>query len=230
MSRSTSGEGGKQRLQEKEGRPGSAQEKGQLLRRIENPDQSNTSHEAVEGLRQWLRHYQRARDLKLTTPDPSVMLRGLDALVKKPVQEAPEVAFRMNLLRYHLKVDFNPSEESVLAVHRALLAEFEQMGFRKKARTPQDSSAQGPQVRAVEAGSAPMSRSTRGEGGNIYRYARIVVYKLNQGRRRRMSRSTGGGGGGKHMAAGEGRMSRSTAWGRGKHVSLCIYNCIYTGS
>ena len=136
-------------------RPGSAQEKGQLLRKIENPDPSNTSHEAVEGLRQWLRHYQRARDLKLTTPDPSVMLRGLDALVRKPVQDAPEVAFRMNLLRYHLKVDFNPSEESVLAVHRAFLAEFEQLGFRKKARTTQDSGAQGPKVRAVEAGGAP---------------------------------------------------------------------------
>ncbi|CAE7529331.1 GIP, partial [Symbiodinium necroappetens] len=136
-------------------RPGSAQEKGQLLRKIENPDPSNTSHEAVEGLRQWLRHYQRARDLTLTTPDPSVMLRGLDALVRKPVQDAPEVAFRMNLLRYHLKVDFNPSEESVLAVHRAFLAEFEQLGFRKKARTTQDSGAQGPKVRAVEAGGAP---------------------------------------------------------------------------
>ena len=133
-------------------RPGSAQEKGQLLRRIENPDPSSTSNEAVEGLRQWLRHYQRARDLKLTTPDPSVMPRGLDGLVKKPVQEAPDVAFRMNLLRYHLKVDFSPSEESVLAVHRALLAEFEQMGFRKKARTTQDSGVQGPKVRAVEAG------------------------------------------------------------------------------
>ncbi|CAE7191630.1 unnamed protein product [Symbiodinium sp. KB8] len=135
-------------------RPGSAQEKGQLLRKIENPEPSSTSHEAVEGLRQWLRHYQRARDLKLTTPDPSVMLRGLDALVKKPVQDAPEAAFRMNLLRYHLKVDFSPSEESVLAVHRAFLAEFEQLGFRKKARTTQDSSAQGPKVRAVEAGNA----------------------------------------------------------------------------
>ena len=98
--------------------------------------------------------------MKLSIPDPSVMLRGLDVLVKKPVQDAPEVAFRMNLLRYHLKVDFNPSEESVLAVHRALLAEFEQMGFRKKARTSQDSGAQGSKVRAVETGSVPTTGPT----------------------------------------------------------------------
>ena len=116
-------------------RPGSALEKGQLLRRIESPDQAATVQEAIEGLRQWLRHYQRARDLKLSVPDPSVTLRGIDQLVKKPIQENPEVAFRMNLLRYHLKVDFSPAEESVLAVHRALLAEFEQMGFKKKARS-----------------------------------------------------------------------------------------------
>ena len=30
-----------------------------------------------------------------------------------------------------------------------------------------------------------MSRSTGGERGNTYRYAYIIVYKLNQGRRRR---------------------------------------------
>ncbi|CAE7940178.1 unnamed protein product, partial [Symbiodinium necroappetens] len=119
-------------------RPGSALEKGQLLRRIESPDAATTVQEAIEGLRQWLRHYQRARDLKLSVPDPSVTLRGIDQLVKKPVQDNPEVAFRMNLLRYHLKVDFSPTEESILAVHRALLAEFEQMGFKKKTRQVQE--------------------------------------------------------------------------------------------
>ena len=50
-----------------------------------------------------------------------------------------------------------------------------------------------------------MSRSTRGEGGNIYRYAYITVYKLNQGRRRRKDVSFHKG---------------------GKHVSLCLSNSI----
>ncbi|CAE7333282.1 unnamed protein product [Symbiodinium sp. KB8] len=114
-------------------RPGSALEKGQLLRRIENPESASTVQDAIEGL-----HYQRANDLKLSIPDPSVTLRGLDVLVKKPIQDNPEVAFRMNLIRYHLKVDFSPSEEAVLAVHRALLAEFEQMGYKKRVKPQGD--------------------------------------------------------------------------------------------
>ncbi|OLP98838.1 Retrovirus-related Pol polyprotein from transposon TNT 1-94 [Symbiodinium microadriaticum] len=135
-------------------RPGSALEKGQLLRRIENPESASTVQDAIEGLRQWLRHYQRAKDLKLSIPDPSVTLRGLDVLVKKPVQDNPEVAFRMNLIRYHLKVDFSPSEEAVLAVHRALLAEFEQMGYKKRVKPQSDGGGQVPRVRAMETQSA----------------------------------------------------------------------------
>ena len=85
-----------------------------------------------------------------------------------------------------------------------------------------------------------MSRSTR--GGNMYRYAFLILYKekeacpvpqggrgetkrryaslivkkLNQGRRRRKDVPLHKGGGGKHMAAGEGRMSRSTKAGEGE--------------
>ena len=157
-------------------RPGSALEKGQLLRRIESPEQATTVQEAIEGLRQWLRHYQRARDLKLSVPDPSVTLRGIDQLVKKPIQENPEVAFRMNLLRYHLKVDFSPAEESVLAVHRALLAEFEQMGFKKKGKQVQESSSTA-RVRALDSQQAqvpttatPTSPSSTGKGARPCRF------------------------------------------------------------
>ncbi|CAE7391000.1 PIP5K4, partial [Symbiodinium necroappetens] len=140
-------------------RPGSALEKGQ--------------------------HYQRARDLKLSVPDPSVTLRGIDQLVKRPIQDNPEVAFRMNLLRYHLKVDFSPSEESILAVHRALLAEFEQMGFKKKAKQVQESTSTA-RVRAMEtstpqaaAPSTPTSPSSTGKGARPCRF-----YVTDEGCRR----------------------------------------------
>ena len=62
---------------------------------------------------QWLRHYQRVKDLKLSIPDPSVSLTGLDLFVKKVPLEGRH---------------FSPSEEAMLGVHRALLPEFEQMG------------------------------------------------------------------------------------------------------
>ena len=69
----------------------------------------------------------------------------------------------------------------------------------------------------------------RGEGGNIYRYAYIIVYKLNQGSRRRndILFHRGGRGGGKHVAAREGRTSRSTGGGGGKtYIAIPIYTCI----
>ena len=145
-------------------RPGSAMEKGQLLRKIESPEPATTTQEAVEGLRQWLRYYQRARDLKLSTPDPSLLVKSLDAMLKKPVAENPEVGFRMNLLRYHLKVDFSPSEDSVLAIHRAFLAEFEQMGYKK--RKPPSDTPSAPRVRALEKAQPqlPMSPTTGTKG------------------------------------------------------------------
>ena len=131
-------------------RPGSALEKGQLLRRIESPEPATTTQEA--------------RDLKLSTPDPSLLVKVLDGMLRKPVTDSPEVGFRMNLLRYHLKVDFSPSEDSVLAIHRAFLAEFEQMGYQK--RRPASDPTPGPRMRAMEKDQLqlPASPSTAPKG------------------------------------------------------------------
>ena len=115
-------------------RPGSATEKSQLLKRLEEPGGATSPQEAVEMLRLWHRVYQRAKDLALITPDPSILLKALDGLVRKPLQENAEVTFRMQLLRYHLKVDITPSVDGVLAIHRAYLAEFEQLAMRKGPR------------------------------------------------------------------------------------------------
>ena len=120
-------------------RPGSATEKSQLLRRLEEPGSAGSPQEAVELLRHWHRVFQRAGDLSLITPDPSILLKALDGLVRKPLQENSEVTFRTQLLRYHLKVDITPSADGVLAIHRAYLAEFEQLAMR---RAPKKGNAQ----------------------------------------------------------------------------------------
>ena len=116
-------------------RPGSTTEKSQLLKRVEAPEAANNVSEAVDYLRQWNRYFKRAKDLKLSTPDPSILLKALDGLVRRPVQDHQDIAFRMSLLRYHLEVDFArvfaPTEDSIMAIQRAYLAEFEQMGYRK---------------------------------------------------------------------------------------------------
>ena len=145
-------------------RPGSMAEKSQLLRKIENPDAATNAVEAVDGLRLWLRIYTRAQDLSLVVPDPSVMLKALDTMVRKPLSESQEITFRMQLLRYHLKIDINPSAEGVLAIHRAYLAEFEQIASRRS--SPKGSgqprgqegqqTGQGARIKAVD--------SNKGEG------------------------------------------------------------------
>ena len=133
-------------------RPGSATEKSQLLHKIESPEPVQGPQEAVEGLRLWLRTYNRAGDLSLVVPDPSILLKSLDAMVKKPLNDSPEILFRMQMLRYHLKIDSNPTADGVLAVHKAYLAEFEQIASRRtKPRSGNNNNdgAPNPKVRAV---------------------------------------------------------------------------------
>ncbi|CAE7496302.1 PIP5K4 [Symbiodinium sp. CCMP2592] len=107
---------------------------------------------------------QRAKDLKLSIPDPSILVKALDGMLKKPVADHSDVGFRMNLL--HLKVDFLPSEDNVLAIHRAFLAEFEQMGYKKNAKQGMDPTP-APRLRAMEneQPQLPTSPTKDGKGG-----------------------------------------------------------------
>ena len=144
-------------------RPGSATEKSQLLRNLESPEPANTPGEALDKLRQWLRYQQRAADLGLVIPDPSVLLRGLDVMVKKPLGDAPEMSFRLNLLRYHMKVDVTPTLDNVKAIHKAMLGEFEQLGARRMKKFEPMAT----KLRAVDATTSPSTTTTgRHSAGN----------------------------------------------------------------
>ena len=75
-----------------------------------------------------------------------------------------------------------------------------------------------------------MARSTGGEGGNIYRYAYIIVCNLNQGRRRRKDVPFHRGGGKGENPWPEEKDQEGCpvpqGGGGGKHISLCLYNCM----
>ena len=139
-------------------RPGSVTEKSQLLKKIEAPEAATNVSEAVDHLRQWVRYYRRAKDLGLSTPDPSILLRALDGLVKRPLQEHHDITFRMSLLRHSLKVDFAPTETSVMTIQQAYLAEFEQVGFRRSRPNSGAQQPQAPKIKAIEMppGTTPM--------------------------------------------------------------------------
>ncbi|CAE7803587.1 RE1 [Symbiodinium sp. CCMP2592] len=116
-------------------RPGSAVERQQVLKALESPTTASSPMELVEVLRRWARWLKRAQDLALQVPDPSILLRGLDAASRTQLEKHGEVAFRANMLRYSLELDSAPSLISVVKLQSHLLAEFEQIAYRGRTRT-----------------------------------------------------------------------------------------------
>ena len=115
-------------------RPGGAAERQQILRALESPTAATNPTEAVDVLRRWSRWLRRAGDVGLQPPDPSILLKGLDSLVKKPLGDSMEISFRVNMLRYTLEVDMKPTQAAVVELHQALLSEFEQVAFKGRTR------------------------------------------------------------------------------------------------
>ena len=115
-------------------RPGSAAERQQILKALESPGTASTATEVVDQLRRWNRWLRRAGDVGLQCPDASVLLRGLDAITRKALQEHGEIQFRINMMRYTLEVDVKPTQATVKDLHNALLSEFEQVAFRGRVR------------------------------------------------------------------------------------------------
>ena len=142
-------------------RPGSVVERQQVLTSLENPPQAGNAADAVVSLRRWSRWMSRATDLGIQKPDPSVLLRGLDSMCKKPLQEQPEISFRISMLRYNLEVDVRPTEKGVKDLHQALVSEFEQVAYRGSTA----SSSQVPFVKAVTTtSSSPPAKASSDTG------------------------------------------------------------------
>ena len=115
-------------------RPGSTAERQQILKALELPPSAKTANEAVDALRRWSRWLRRAGDVGLQSPDPSILLKGIDGIVGRVLQDHNEILFRINMVRYTLEVDVKPTLGAVEDLHRALLSEFEQVAFRGRPR------------------------------------------------------------------------------------------------
>ena len=103
--------------------PGGTSEKQQLLSYLVGPDQVTTSAGAVKALRKWRRWLARALELKLSVPDPSLQVRGLD-LLAPPLSST--AAFRIQTFRTQALLDQSPSQEKVYQYSELLLAEAEE--------------------------------------------------------------------------------------------------------
>ena len=134
-------------------RPGSMAERQQILKALEAPSGATTAAEAVQELRKSSRWVARATDLGLQRPDPSVMIKGLDSIVKKIL----DISFRVSMLRYNLEVDTMPTLQGAKDLQQALLSELEQVAYRGR-----QSTASTPAVKSMNAG-APATGSIKSE-------------------------------------------------------------------
>ena len=105
--------------------PGGESEKVKILNNLQSPPAESDPQRAVQALRTWNRWLRRCRELGLQAPGPSLLTRGLNDLVRQVLEKYPEVSFRTSLLRSTLKVDTNPSYESVEGYYRHLMGECE---------------------------------------------------------------------------------------------------------
>ena len=85
--------------------PGGVTEKQVLLKTFEDPAEVSVLSEAPGALRRWLRWKARTLEIGATPPDQTLLLKGLNRLVRKVVEPNRELQFRVSLVRSSLSVD-----------------------------------------------------------------------------------------------------------------------------
>ena len=104
-------------------RPGGENEKIMILSQLQSPPKHSDPGKAAEALRAWLRWLQRADDVSVAKPDPSILARGLTAMTAEILQKNPEAMFRTSLVKSTFQLDTVPTMTSVLEFHRHLTSE-----------------------------------------------------------------------------------------------------------
>eukprot|EP00435_Cladocopium_sp_Y103_P065438 s603_g27.t1 len=112
--------------------PGGLAEKEIILRNLEQPSEASSIQEAVMSLRRWSRWRVRAGELGVAEPDPSILMRGINKLTKKVVENHRELLFRISLARSTLMVDCAPTSTSASQFANHLQAELEQIAHVEK--------------------------------------------------------------------------------------------------
>ena len=75
--------------------PGSRNEKTALLNHIQNPEVCWKEKKALSTLQLRKRSIERAKELKVTIPDPCILLCALDAITGKAIQGDARKVFRL---------------------------------------------------------------------------------------------------------------------------------------
>ena len=118
----------------------------------------------VNGLRTWMRWRRRSVDLGLSLPDATILMRGLTKMMKRVLESAKDLQFRLQLARNTLMLDTVPNHETVLAYAEYTLAEAEQMAAMSGAKTSGTSTGTTAQAKAVNVQGKPQEFSKGGKG------------------------------------------------------------------
>ena len=79
----------------------------------------------VAGLQRWFRHLERAKTMKISVPDSSLLLDSLDKSLTTILQGNPSMNFRMHSVRMQLQLDTRPLQDTVEEYARIVLSELE---------------------------------------------------------------------------------------------------------
>ena len=101
--------------------PGSRKEKEALLQQIQSPPQSEKKDDVLNNLKLWKRRIERANELKISIPDPSILLKALDKITATVIKEDPRRSFRIESAREEIGIDTTTTIEAVNKI--ALLIE-----------------------------------------------------------------------------------------------------------
>ena len=114
--------------------PGSLLERATALKCLESPGEAVDAASAAKALRKWHRWLLRVRSVGGTPPDPTILIKALTSMCKKPLEVHTEAAFRIQLARSTLRVDINPSSTKVDELYGLLLAEMENLSHSSAAQ------------------------------------------------------------------------------------------------
>ena len=109
--------------------PGGVMEKQTLLRNLEEPSEIQNLAEAPGAIRKWLRWRRRTKEIGAVSPDPNLLLKGLNRLTRKILEANKELQFRVSLVRASLMVETTPTEQSVDQLAHHVLAEVDQLAL-----------------------------------------------------------------------------------------------------
>ena len=106
--------------------PGSAAERASILRHLEGSPGTTSVVDTVTALRRWRRLLQRAEEMHVAIPDPSVLLKAIETMAAKAIDANPELKFRLSLSKSQLHLQYRPTLENVLRYYNHVSAELQQ--------------------------------------------------------------------------------------------------------